>query len=149
MSPERKALEYGLKKVLVTLPMQEEFRDFFDKFTRTPRIKREHILCAMIRVNYGTPWEGDAEILQEFFPVSYHSQLCLGGLTPLIEAFNPFADEPTNYSPVPQEPTEKSGTLTFVRYSADPRENTTSLSEITTDLPQESEETSTIKLPMM
>lgn len=54
-------------------------------------------MCAMIRINYGTPWAGDEEILKNFFPNWFHKSLSFGGLSPLIEALSPFTDEPTEH----------------------------------------------------
>lgn len=79
--------------------MEIEF--FHSRFKRIPRPQREKLLCAMIRVNYGTPWEGDLDGLKSFFPEDQHNLLFLGGLTTLIEALNPFADEPTDYGVEP------------------------------------------------
>ena len=73
-----------------------EFQFFHARFKRVSRPAREKILCAMIRINYGTHWSGDMELLHEFFPSTYHTRLNLGGLTGLIEALSPFADEQTD-----------------------------------------------------
>lgn len=82
-----------------------EFQFFHARFKRVSRPKRETILCAMIRINYGTPWAGDLELLRDFFPRAYDTRLNLGGLTNLIEALSPFADEPTDAGFVVEEPT--------------------------------------------
>lgn len=68
---------------------------FHRKFRQVSRPHRELILCAMIRINYGTPWSGDEEVLKNFFPMWYHKNLSLGGLTHLIEALSPFTEEVT------------------------------------------------------
>ncbi len=81
----------------------------------------------MIRVNYGTPWEGDQERLREFFPAWHHRKLTLGGLTQLIEALSPFSDEPTQSGivlPVGEVTSNNMG------------EVTASLGETTSDLPK-------------
>lgn len=111
-----------------------EIQFFHSRFKRVTRPEREQILCAMIRVNYGTPWEGDLDRLKNFFPKELHNKLVFGGLTELVEALNPFADEPTDYSV--NEETFHRGVL----------ETTSSLSEVTTDLPQGFEKTVTSKI---
>ena len=65
-------------------------------FKRISRPFREQLLCAMIRVNYGTAWDGDLEILKNFFPEESHSILSFGGLTKIIEAFSPFTEDKTD-----------------------------------------------------
>ncbi len=121
-----------------------EIQFFHSRFKRVTRSEREQILCAMIRVNYGTPWEGDGERLKNFFPEEFHNKLVFGGLTELVEALNPFADEPTDYSVNHEEHTLKEGEKTFNRGIL---EITSSLSEVTTDLPQGFEKTVTSKIP--
>ena len=71
----------------------------------------------MIRVNYGTAWEGDLELLKKFFLTKYHNKLIFGGLTLLIEALNPFADEPTDHSLIAGELTLHDGETTDLRAS--------------------------------
>lgn len=71
------------------------YRYFQACFKRINRSERERLLCAMIRVNYATPWEGDLRLLQSFFPSWYHARLVEGGFTSLIEALSPFSDDPT------------------------------------------------------
>ncbi|MBX7148325.1 hypothetical protein K1X76_04515 [bacterium] len=73
------------------------FSFFHRSFKSVSRPQREQILCAMIRINYGTPWKGDAKILENFFPIWFHKSLIVGGLTQLIEALSPFTDEPTEH----------------------------------------------------
>ncbi len=79
------------------------FRFFNEKYQRVPRVLREQILCSMIRINFGTPWQGDMELLQSFFPSEYHAYLSFGGLNDLIDQLSPFTSEPTNHSPLEEE----------------------------------------------
>jgi hypothetical protein len=84
----------------------------------------------MIRVNYGTPWKGDMESLQSFFPAWYHVNLTAGGITTLIEALSPFTDEPTDAGFVTDEPTLLENETQFSH-----GEKTGEIEEITTDIP--------------
>lgn len=74
----------------------------------------------MIRINYGTPWDGDLGCLKEFFPDWYHNKLILGGLTEVIEALSPFADEPTDPGLITDEPTLLDGDSTELLATEDP-----------------------------
>jgi hypothetical protein len=84
---------------------QKLYQFFHSRFTGTSRPEREKILCAMIRVNYGTSWDGDLDRLRNFFPAWYHKKLLFGGLTDLIESLSPFSDEPTDSGIVVDETT--------------------------------------------
>lgn len=121
---------------------------FHTRFKRLPRGDREQLLCSMIRVNYGTPWEGDLLRLKSFFPEEYHKELHFGGLLELIEALNPFADEPTDYSVVAHSSDLKEGDVTYPRFYGLDKEVTSSLPEVTTDVPIHFAETITTKLPV-
>jgi hypothetical protein len=72
--------------------LQELQRDF----TRLSRAERNRILCAMMRINYGTAWAGDRDLLNSFFPTAVHSFFILGGLSDWIAGLTPLSDEPTN-----------------------------------------------------
>jgi len=65
------------------------------QYLRLPRARREKLMCAMIRVNYGTAWSGDEETIRFFLSASMHHRLHLNGLTTMIEALCPLSDEPT------------------------------------------------------
>lgn len=116
---------------------------FHSRFTGISRPEREHILCAMIRVNYGTPWNGDLDRLQSFFPQWYHKKLLFGGLTELIETLSPFSDEPTDAGIVVDEITLLSGEDTEPYLDTEP---TTSLFGFTNEVPAFSEITVTLKI---
>ena len=88
-----------------------DWSSFLEKYQRVPRILREQVMCSMIRINYGTPWAGDVELLKPFFPVEMHSALSFGGLTELVHNLSPFANEPTNHEPLPRDHAEKSLTV--------------------------------------
>lgn len=75
--------------------MKTEFRQLYVHFRSISRPLREQLLCAMIRVNYGTPWTDDMMILKNFFPNQYYNRFNQGGLTPIIESLSPFSDDPT------------------------------------------------------
>ena len=88
------------------------YEHFFARFKALNRNYRDNLLCALIRVNYGTPWSGDLKILHRFFPTWFHQHLILNGLNSLIESLSSFADEPTDsgidsqtllHAPVPKE----------------------------------------------
>jgi len=114
--------------------VEKIFKYFHARFRGVSRPQREKILCAMIRVNYGTPWKGDCEQLRDFFPPLFHDRLVFGGLTELIEALSPFSDEPTD-SGIPA-PSLSSIEKEMKKIPAvDPLEITLSLDEVTTDLP--------------
>ncbi|EKD41360.1 MAG: hypothetical protein ACD_73C00749G0001 [uncultured bacterium] len=113
------------------------FTYFNTRFCAVSRPLREQILCAMIRTNYGTTWDGDAELLENFFPKWYHKNLVLGGLTNLIEALSPSADEPTNPGLQMEEQTVW-----------DLEVNTASFGEQTTDLPYIPDHTITLKFDL-
>lgn len=72
------------------------YEHFYARFKSLNRNYRDNLLCALIRVNYGTPWSGDLKILHQFFPTWFHQHLSLNGLNDLIEALSTFADEPTD-----------------------------------------------------
>jgi hypothetical protein len=65
------------------------------QYLRLPRSRREKLMCAMIRINYGTSWPGDEEVTRFFLPTSLRDRLHLNGLTSIIEALCPISDEPT------------------------------------------------------
>ena len=103
----------------------DRITSFFHKsFRGISRPHREQILCAMIRINYGTPWSGDLEILKNFFPEWFHNQLFVGGLTQLIETLSPFTDDPTDHGIVDIKSTSKRSSL----------DNTASIDIHTTDI---------------
>lgn len=79
------------------------YEHFYARFKALNRNYRDNLLCALIRVNYGTPWAGDLKILHRFFPVWFHQHLALNGLSDLIEALSSLADEPTD-SGIKQDP---------------------------------------------
>lgn len=87
------------------------YEHFYARFKALNRNYRDNLLCALIRVNYGTPWNGDLKILHRFFPHWFHQHLILNGLNDLIEALSTFADEPTDSGILSQ--TETSGTPWF------------------------------------
>jgi hypothetical protein len=91
---------------------------------------REQILCAMIRINYGTAWDGDLELLKKFFPDWYYPKLSADGLTHLIETFSPSVDDITHPGFITDEPT-----LNDLNLQSKP-EDSISLVEHTTDLPE-------------
>lgn len=68
------------------------------QFIKMTRKQREDILCAMIRINYGTPWQGDLEVLASFFPKKEHVLFQPKQLQTLIDALTPYSDEPTHSS---------------------------------------------------
>jgi hypothetical protein len=75
--------------------MEVTYSNIRSHFKKVSRPFREQILCAMIRVNYGTPWAGDADILKNFMGTRFENKFVAGGLTSLIEVLSPFTDEPT------------------------------------------------------
>ncbi len=85
----------------------------------------------MIRINYGTPWDGDQEQLRDFFPKWFQRQLTFGGLTELIESLSPFSDETTEPGILVEEPTLLDGDQT----NSCLFETTEDLGEMTTDTP--------------
>lgn len=98
--------------------MSMEAKYFYAQFRQVPRPQRDRLLCAMIRVNYGTAWEGDLEVLKDFFLPKYHKKLIFGGLSEWIEALNPFADEPTDHSLIADEITIHDGEISGSLHSA-------------------------------
>lgn len=72
------------------------------RFKQISRQAREHLLCAMIRINYGTPWQGDQDIVQAFLPKHNHLMIGQDGLIKLIDFLSPYSEEPTE-SGLPQE----------------------------------------------
>lgn len=103
---------------------------FNTRFRSVSRPDREKLLCAMIRVNYGTPWTGDAERLKDFFPSWYHANLSFGGLTNLIEMLSPFSDEPTQAGIRMEDASFQASEPTLIRENL-----TDSLGEVTSDVP--------------
>ncbi len=65
------------------------------QYLMLPRPRREKLMCAMIRVNYGTSWPGDEETIRFFLSAAMHHRLHLNGLTTIIEELCPISDEPT------------------------------------------------------
>lgn len=126
--------------------VEKIFTYFHARFRGVSRPQREKILCAMIRINYGTPWNGDIDHLREFFPPLFHDKLVFGGLTELIEALSPFSDEPTDAGlPTPSLSSLKREMEK--NEATDNLEITLSLDEVTTDLPVEAEpQTITVRL---
>lgn len=135
----------------ITVGVEKIFRYFHARFKGVSRPQREEILCAMIRINYGTPWSGDHELLSQFFPSLFHDKLVFGGLTELIEALSPFSDEQTDSG----LPAPSLSSIEREIRAADPAEKTfksdleitVSLEDVTTDLPPETEpQTVTVRL---
>lgn len=131
--------------------VEKIFRYFHARFRGVSRPQREKILCAMIRINYGTPWRGDLDLLSDFFPPLFHDKLVFGGLTELIEALSPFSDEQTDAG----LPAPSLSSIERDMRAADPAEKTfksdleitVSLEDVTTDLPADVEpQTVTLKL---
>lgn len=118
------------------------FTFFNSRFVAVSRPLREQILCAMIRVNYGTSWDGDLDLLKNFFPEWYHRSLVLGGLSSLIETFSPSSDEPTDPGIVVEEPTLNDFEITAGKTADD----TASFGEVTTDVPQMPQGTISLKV---
>lgn len=112
--------------------MKSNFDFFHARFKKIARPERERVLCAMIRVNYGTPWQGDIEVLKKFFPADYHNKFVSNGLTSITEALSPFADEPTEVGFVTDEPTLVEGEIT-----ENFNEKATSTFELLSDIPED------------
>ena len=92
-----------------------DFKFLHERFKQVSRPAREELLCAMIRINYGTPWNGDSELVETFIPVQDHSQILHDNLTTLIETLSPFSDEPTEYGMVGTDQTaeiDRTNTIT-------------------------------------
>lgn len=131
--------------------VEKIFQYFHARFKGVSRPQREKILCAMIRINYGTPWSGDNELLSRFFPPLFHDKLVYGGLTELIEALSPFSDEQTDSGlPAPSlssieremraaDPADPEGVPFGEKTFNSQFEITVSVGDVTTDLPVEGE----------
>jgi len=117
------------------------FTFFNSRFKAVSRPLREQLLCSMIRVNYGTSWDGDLDILKKFFPEWYHNNLVFGGLANLIETLSPSSDDETDPGIRVEEPTLLEG-LDTQKLVLD---KTDLLGEQTTDIPFLSEQTLTFK----
>lgn len=67
-----------------------------DDFTRLTRTERSRILCALMRVNYGTEWAGDLDLLRSFFPQLIYQEFRAGSLGDWIAGLTPLSEEPTH-----------------------------------------------------
>lgn len=91
--------------------MRKKWSFFSEKYQQIPRLQREQVMCSMIRVNYGTPWDGDVERLKVFFPPEHHASLTPNGLTDLIHNLSPLTNEPTNHQNVSRDVFEGTQTI--------------------------------------
>lgn len=124
--------------------ISETHREIRAQFRSLPRTEREKLLCALIRMNYGTTWTGDRDFLKAFFPPSEHKNFYTGGVVHLMELLTPYSDEPTN----PGYKMESS----LIRESAANQEitliheiPTTTAFDLTTDLPVDYYQTNEVK----
>lgn len=125
--------------------MKDEFKTINAEFKRLRRAERDVLLCAMIRVNYGTPWSGDEALLKNFLPDALHARLQFNGITDLIETISPFADEPTLVGPMPEDEITLSD-ISIINEGVEAT-STSTITQFTRELPNPAfDSTSTIKL---
>jgi hypothetical protein len=80
-------------RIFMEHPILSHLRSLYRVLTRP---QREKLMCAMIRINYGTSWPGDEERARHFLPEDLHRRLHLNGLNDVIESLCPISDEPTD-----------------------------------------------------
>lgn len=79
--------------------MNTQHADILFKLLRKiSREQRNDLICAMLRVNYETPWVDDEELLKRNFPKVLHCYFQPAKLTSVIEQLGPVAEEETQNS---------------------------------------------------